>query len=220
MMGVFGPDTYDVNVQKAFAEIPTGDLMGDPYSTTKQLVRGNAGERLAAFSLSSEGYDILMYKPDIIQTNRPGVDIVAMKDGVVYLIDNKALSRSGSVNSVSALTTNFANNLPKVREQLVTMSTEPNRPVAEQRLLLDAIDSLDFGRFQRVVTNANILTQECPYCTENFQTKGPAPHVEENILTNVTPKLRSQGIEFINVFQSPKLPPQPLPSSPALSILP
>jgi hypothetical protein len=78
------------------------------YDGPQRLARGNLGERLASDALAADGYDILAYKPDIIGTNQGGIDIVAMRGDDLYLVDNKALTRSGNVSSVSALTDNFA----------------------------------------------------------------------------------------------------------------
>ena len=93
-------------VERGFAESDTPDTSG-PYQTTQRLARGNLGERAATEALARDGHQILHYKPEITGTNQGGIDMVTMRNGIVYLVDNKALSKGGNVSSVSALTTNF-----------------------------------------------------------------------------------------------------------------
>jgi len=151
-----------------------------PYSTTARLARGNLGERLAAEALAADGHDILIYKPSIMGTNQGGIDIVSLHNGVLYLIDNKALTRSGNVSSVSALTTNFTQNLNTTRLDLVDMlakaASEQERAIAQQ-----ALGALDTGNYVRAVTNANVAR-------------------DTKILSGVTSNLHGQGIRFIDVF--------------------
>ena len=54
-------------------------------------------------------------KPIILGTNQGGIDFVTIRNGVVHLVDNKALTRSGNVASVSSLTTNFPKNLATIK---------------------------------------------------------------------------------------------------------
>src|ERR1700748_3145646 len=95
---------------EAMARAPRG-----AYRTTPQLMRGNLGERLATEALAAMRHQILGYKPDITATSRPGVDIVSLHNGQVWLIDNKAYSRGGTIRRASALTRNFRRNLAQVR---------------------------------------------------------------------------------------------------------
>ncbi len=168
-------------VDDSFVEHPTSATSSQPYSTTPQLARGNLGERLAAEALARDGHQILSYKPSILGTNQGGIDIVTIRNGVVHLIDNKALSRGGNVSSVSALTTNFGRNLTTVQNEITAMLVDTTRSVSERQLLQQALDALNSGNFVRVVTNANI--------TRNTQ-----------ILSGVTQQLSVQGIRFLDVF--------------------
>lgn len=151
------------------------------YETTTRLKRGNLGERLATDALAADGHKVLSFKPDIRGTNQGGIDMLTMKDGVVYFLDNKALTRTGNISSVSALTTNFAKNKASALQSLKTaLAAAPTK--AERDVLQGAIDTIEAGNFKKVVTNANL-------------TRGDA------ILSGVTDKLKKEGIEFIDVFQ-------------------
>lgn len=156
------------------------------YPTTPRLARGNLGERLATEALAADGHKVLNYKPDIRGTNQGGIDTLTFKDGFVYFVDNKALTRAGNVSSVSALTTNFAKNKAAVLAELKTALKAA--PTKEQKdLLQSAITAIESKSYKRVVTNANLTRDDA-------------------ILTGVTESLRKQGIEFIDVFKlgSPK----------------
>jgi hypothetical protein len=178
----------DDDVERAFAEsdVPSGSL----YDGPARLARGNLGERLAADALAAEGFDVLSYKPDVVGTNQGGIDIVAMHGDDLYLVDNKALTRSGNVSSVTALTDNFAQNLDTVRDDLGSALAAGGRSPAETEMLQRAVDAIDAGRVVRAVTNANV-----------------AP--DSSILTGVTDRLAQDGITFIDVF-----PAEPLPLNP------
>ncbi|HLW71305.1 MAG TPA: hypothetical protein VKS22_11860 [Candidatus Binataceae bacterium] len=167
-------------IDTAFAEVHGLPPEG-PYATTARLARGNFGERAAAEALAANGHGILIYKPSILGTNQGGIDIVSIRNGVVYLIDNKALSRGGNVGSVSALTTNFSQNLAATRTELVGMLARAGS--TEERVLIQqAISAVDSGNYVRAVTNANVVRRDT------------------QILTGITSNLQSQGIRFINVF--------------------
>jgi WXG100 family type VII secretion target len=151
------------------------------FETAARLKRGNLGERLATDALAADGHEILSYKPSILGTNQGGIDMVTMKDGVVYFVDNKALSRSGNVSSVSALTTNFEANQAAALADLRTGIA--NAGSAQERAVLQsAVDAVEAGNFKKVVTNANMTRNEA-------------------ILSGVTESLADQGLEFIDVFQ-------------------
>jgi Holliday junction resolvase-like predicted endonuclease len=148
---------------------------------SERLARGNKGEKLAADWLAANKYDILDYKPHIKGTNQGGIDMVAMKDDKVYLVDNKALSRDGNVSDVPALTDNFEKNLKKVKVSLRAMADDTERSADEIALIREAIAALDKGNYVKVVTNANIA--------EN-----------DRILSGVTDALKEKDIRFVDVM--------------------
>jgi Holliday junction resolvase-like predicted endonuclease len=150
------------------------------FQTAPRLVRGNLGEKLGTEALASMGHTILMYKPSILGTNQGGIDMVTRHNGVLHLVDNKALTRSGNVSSVSALTTNFTQNLAATRAELALAAADPARPPAERAIFQQAVNDIDSGNYVRVVTNANV-----------------AP--DNQVPTGVTQNLTNQGIGFIDV---------------------
>lgn len=168
-------------VDAALGQTFSGGQNEGIFQTTSRLARGNLGERLATESLATQGHAILSFKPSILGTNQGGIDIVTIRNGVVHLIDNKALSRSGNVSSVSALTTNYAQNLKAVRQELSNALLQPNISSSETALLNQAIQSINSGNVVRAVTNANL-----------------AP--DDKILSGVTQNLQNQGIQFLNVY--------------------
>lgn len=107
--------------------------------------------------------------------------MVTIKDGVVHFIDNKALTRTGNVSSVSALTTNFAKNkdtvLAELKDQLAKGGTKEQMDV-----LQNAVTAIEKGNFKKVVTNANLTKDDA-------------------ILSGVSQGLRDEGFEFIDVFK-------------------
>jgi len=107
--------------------------------------------------------------------------MVTMKDGIVYLVDNKALTRNGNVSSVSALTTNFAKNKDVVLNELngalaKAVSKE------EKDVLQSAVTAIEKGNYKKVVTNANLTKDDA-------------------ILSGVSQTLKDDGFEFIDVFK-------------------
>jgi Holliday junction resolvase-like predicted endonuclease len=172
--------------------VEEAESAGTPFKTTQRLIRGNVGERLAADALASDGHLILMYKPDILGTNQGGIDIVTLRDGVLYLIDNKALTRTGNAASVSALTTNYAKNVAAVGRDLTAMLADPARSAAERDIIRQALQALTSGKVIRAVTNANILVENAPIV-------GAKLARETKFLSGVTSKLANQGIQFIDV---------------------
>jgi len=152
------------------------------YQGPQRLARGNFGERTATEALAADRHTILSYKPDIAGTNQGGIDMVTLKDGVVYFIDNKALTRSGNVSSVSALTTNFAKNRLSVVQQFTQYANDMSRPAAERAMFQQAIKDINQGKFIRAVTNANL-------------TKDTA------ILSGISDKLKNMGLIFIDVMR-------------------
>ena len=153
----------------------------DEREGSERLARGNLGERQATDWLAANKYDILNYKPDIKGTNQGGIDMVAMKDDKDYLVDNKALSRDGNVSSVSALTTNFKQNLEAVKKSLQAMADDAKRPAEERAMVQKAIEALKNDNYVKVVTNANIA--------EN-----------DRILSGVTDALKEKDIRFVDVM--------------------
>jgi Holliday junction resolvase-like predicted endonuclease len=166
---------------KALDEAFQGGKDEGAFDTAERLKRGNLGEKLATEALAAEGHKILGYKPSVLGTNQGGIDMVTIKDGFVHFIDNKALSRSGNVSSVSALTTNFAKNkdavLKELKDALARAASKEEKDV-----LQSAVTAIEKGNYKRVVTNANL-------------TKNDA------ILSGVSQALKDKGFEFIDVFK-------------------
>jgi hypothetical protein len=153
------------------------------YGTSQRLVRGNLGERLATDALAADGHQILSFKPSIEGTNQRGFDMITMHNGVVNFVDNKALTRSGNINSVSSLTTSFERNLSDTIMQLETLSVDASRSMAERQVFQDALAAIREGRYERIVTNANVARiNETP--------------------TGLSNKLSDIGIKFIDVFEN------------------
>ena len=169
---------FDQSFDATFSQTPVGTQ--GVFQTTQRLVRGNLGERLGTEALASMGHTVLMYKPSILGTNQGGIDMVTRHNGVLHFVDNKALTRSGNVSSVSALTTNFAQNLAQTRAEFAQIATDPARPPAERAIYQQAVNDIDSGNYVRVVTNANVSR-------------------DNQVPTGVTSNLTSQGIGFINV---------------------
>ena len=176
---------------EAMARAPRG-----AYRTTPQLMRGNLGERLATEALAAMGHQILGYKPDISGTSRPGIDIVTLHNGQVWLVDNKAYSRGGTIRGASALTRNFRHNLTQVRGQLGAMAFDPQRSPAEQQFLRQALQNLNAGHYVRAVTNANVSRQN-------------------RIPIGLHPSLQRKGIVFLDLFRSAGVPAALAPSAAA-----
>lgn len=173
------PDADDIALDRAFR----GGADEGIYPTSTNLARGNTGERLATDVLVTRGHTVIDFKPSILGTNQGGIDMVTMKDGVVYLIDNKALSRGGNISSVSALTTNFAQNLRAVRRGLGQKLASHGTVGETRRVLQQAADALDNNSYVRVVTNMNVIA------------KG------KGVTSGVTQNLFDQGIRFIDVVR-------------------
>ncbi|MBN8213793.1 MAG: hypothetical protein J0M09_12805 [Xanthomonadales bacterium] len=150
--------------------------------TTENLKKGNLGERLATDCLAADGHDIIFFKPQIEGTNQGGIDIVTLKNHTVYFIDNKALTKSGNVSSVSALTTNFEKNKEAFLSIWSDHAQNFSLPQHERMLYVELLGQTNTGHFHRVVTNASA-----------------AP--DDKITRDVTNKLASQGIKFMNVHK-------------------
>jgi hypothetical protein len=155
----------------------------DEADVDNRHARGNLGERSAAEWLAAAGYEVLSYKPDIKDTTKSGIDLLAMKGNTAYLVDNKALSRAGNVRDVSALTTNFDRNLSEAKDALRKMAADADRPTKEVALVQKALYALEQRRYVRAVTNANVAR-------------------DQKLLTDVSERLKTQHkIEFIDVMR-------------------
>jgi Holliday junction resolvase-like predicted endonuclease len=152
------------------------------YPTTPNLARGNLGEKLATDALAAKGHKIISFKPSILGTNQGGIDMVTMHKGVVYLVDNKAISSSGNVSSVSSLTNNFVKNLKATTDEIANAAADASRGADEIATLREALSALRSGKYARVVTNANIARDSA-------------------IKSDVTDKLKKMGISFIDVMR-------------------
>ena len=181
IQGAEAPLVQASEVDRAFAE--SLETTGETYQGTQRLARGNLGERLATDALVADGHTIIFFKPDIQGTNQGGIDIVTLRDGQVFFVDNKALTRSGNVSSVSALTTNLGQNVQAVRADLRTSLARSDLSQAERQVFQEALSAIDAGRVRCAVTNANLTR-------------------DDRVLSGVTEGLEGQGIEFIDVFRS------------------
>jgi Holliday junction resolvase-like predicted endonuclease len=156
------------------------------HETTGRLARGLAGEKAAAESLASEGHQILHYKPDIAGTNQGGFDMVTMRGDKVYLVDNKTYRREGDLYSASALTTNFDQNLESTKAELEDMANDAARTEEERDTAQRALDLIETGDYQRLVTNASL---------SNIDNPG---------LSGVSDKLTKQEVDFLDLMREPK----------------
>jgi hypothetical protein len=169
-------------VERSFTEASQADAQ-DVYRTTANLAKGNFGERMAAAALARDGHQVMYFKPSILGTNQGGIDIYSYKDGLVYLIDNKAFTSHGNISSVSALTTNLAKNIATAERDLAAMAADVTRSVAERQIIRQALTALQQNQYVKAVTNAAL--------TKNAEIK-----------TGVTQALASRGIRFIDVFKN------------------
>ena len=171
----------DAAVERAFKETAQADIQS-AYRTTANLAKGNHGERMAAFALDADGHKVLFFKPSILGTNQGGIDIYAYRDGIVYLIDNKAFTSAGNISSVSSLTTNLTKNITTAERDLAAMAADVARPAAERGMMREALTALQEGHYVKAVTNAAM------------------PNKDAAIKTGVTQTLADQGINFFNLF--------------------
>jgi len=167
---------------KEFAEAMADAVKhGDNIVPSSRLTRGLLGEKLATEALAADGHKIINWKPDLTGTNRPGFDIVTLKDDYLHAVDNKAFTRAGNVSEVSSLTRNFDNNLAATRREIESALQNATHP-EQRQVLTEALQAVDAGRVRRVVTNANVTP-------------------DDKILSGVSERLQQQGIEFIDVFK-------------------
>jgi Holliday junction resolvase-like predicted endonuclease len=160
-----------------------GSGISSEYQTTEALKQGLAGEKLATDALGQQGHTVLDYKPEITGTNQGGVDIVTMKDGKVYLIDNKAYSTGKNIGDVSALDKNFTKNLADVRNKFSGLANDAYRSPAERQLFSDAVKAIDSGNYQKAVTTAGVIP-------------------DGRFSTAVTKGLQAKGFQYINIFSN------------------
>jgi hypothetical protein len=180
--------------EQAFSEAVGDTGPAAPYATTQRLAGGLGGEKAAVEALAGQGHQVIWYKPDILGTNQPGIDAVTMKDGVVYLLDNKSYNTEKSVSGVSALTTNFERNLDDVKSNLNDVLSQRDLNPEQDQVIHAALDALDRGDYVKAVTNANV-----------FSKSGEVPQ-------DVTDRLEQEhGIQFINLM--PKSPPVEEPAT-------
>jgi Holliday junction resolvase-like predicted endonuclease len=173
-------DQADNDIDDAFS--PAGDFAEAPYQTTQRLVRGCMGECHATFALARHGHTILSFKPSILGTNQGGIDIITLHNGIVHFIDNKALTRTGNISSVSALTTNFPQNLAAVIADFERRAADHALSAAERRTFRVALDAIYSNNYLRIVTNANV-----------------AP--DSAITSGITQRLFDLGIRFIDLMR-------------------
>jgi len=102
-----------------------------------------------------------------------------MKDGVVWLIDNKAVQTAKNISSVSALTTNLARNVAEVRAALTGM-LERAASLQERQLLQQALRSLDSGNYIKAISNATVDTTQ--------------------VARDISGALKRQGFRFIDLL--------------------
>jgi len=155
----------------------------------KHLAQANAGERLCADVLASDGHRILTYKPDIHATNQGGIDLVTivydkvLQRDVVWLVDNKALTTGTNVKDVTALIENFnvnkANTIADMQQALGNQAMGK-----EERVLMDkAVHLLQNNEYKKVVTNMNFMASD------------------RQVAQGVTERLKKNGVEFVDLRQ-------------------
>jgi RHS repeat-associated protein len=151
----------------------------------KHLAQGNFGERLAAEVLSTEGHRIVSYKPNIKGTNQGGFDIVTLKDDLVYLVDNKALTTGKNIGErdLTALVKNFDQNLTALTAELQSQLASTTLGSQERAVLQKTFDLLNQGKYSKLVTNANFIA------------------TEDALAQGVTKGLKDKGIGFLNLTQ-------------------
>lgn len=150
------PNLAPSDVDRVFDQSLDGSSPSTPYATTYQLKQGLAGERLATESLSAQGHEILSYKPDISGTNQAGIDMVTLKDGVVYVVDNKAYTTGRNVDKVPALQENYEQNKQAVIKEFRDYAADPERSACERGRYAYAVDQLEQGNEQKAVTGAAV----------------------------------------------------------------
>ena len=199
------PEAEAINEDlKGFEEAQQAIGPNAPYETTEHLKKGNFGEREAARALSEDGHSVLSFKPEITGTNQGGIDIVTMKNGKLYLVDNKAYSTGRDVGSVSALDKNFNQNLAKVRSDFAGYAADMTRSKEERDMFAEAVKAIDGKNYEKVVT-----TFPGPFTQPGMQSTG------------ITPGLAGKGFTYIDLspYGKPVVPPVPaapfVPGAPA-----
>lgn len=194
-------------VDAAFDRSIDGSAPSVEYQTTTALKQGLFGERMAAEGLARQGHQILDYKPDIKGTNQGGFDIVTMKDGIVYLVDNKAYGTGRNVAAVSALDKNFAQNLAATRAKFAAFAADPARSEAERGLYQAAVDAIDGGMTQKAVATA-------AFAPDGKHSAGVTPALEDKgvIHVDVTATTPGGPAALVPIFDQKTPPPAGGPS--------
>jgi hypothetical protein len=104
--------------------------------------------------LEENGYDLVHSRPEE-ELNLPGIDMVAMKDDVAYLLDNTAVTRSGELNEGSPLTRNFEKSLEDVKRSLRAEANSWSHATEDFVRVRAALSAIEDGRYVRAATNAN-----------------------------------------------------------------
>jgi len=147
------------------------------------MIRAAVGERLAAQALAARGHAVLFFRLAVDKANEHGFDIVTMKNGKVYFIDNKAFTVGGKVYAASALTSTFAKHLRKMVTKFLEFAEDPERTQPERELYGEAVHAIRSDNYTRAVTNANITS-------------------DDRILTGLDPRLQGRPIEFLDLLRS------------------
>lgn len=157
--------------------------------------RAHVGERLAADALAANGHEILYMPTRVKETLARGIDLITMKDGIVYFIDNKAyrLADKEILYDVTALRKNYDYNLDRA---IVMFGEELAGPFAKQ--YMEALTAVTRGRVIKAVTNANALFEP-----------------ERKLLKDVSAQLASEGIQMIDLR---KLESSPVCRSPPVHV--
>lgn len=171
-------ERVDTAFEHSMADSPSD---AGEYETSYALKQGLFGERMLAESLNAEGYQVLTHKPDISGTNQPGFDLIAVKDGEVFVFDNKAYATGRNVGSASAITDNRDANLQTAAQELREIAADPELPPDIKETYNSAADSLETGDCRFVVAGA-------AFAADGRSTPG------------ITDSLAANQVEFYNVI--------------------
>lgn len=150
---------------------------------SKNIIQGYLGELFAQHVLFSQGHDILLSNTRLAQTTQSGFDFVTMKDGELYVIDNKAESGSGNVSGATALTDNYQQNIVEARSELWALANDAEVPAATREKAKAAVAAIDRGEVRKAITAAHVGDPD-------------------ELRSGVTSTLESADIEFIDVLRT------------------